>query len=693
MRAFEFLAEQRVIRLPLTEGGNLQLPGGHEAQQIDLKVTNRAIIVPILNQVLNAINSDFAKKYKKPLWSPELLQSGEFLSGSSLHFFNVKGIPDEQFVVKKPKVGDIDTQVDKEHEANLEDYLNSVQGQVVGPSKFLGFKRGNEQFSSLWELTDVPIKVQIDLEFVDYAEGKPTSWSQFSHSSSWDDLQAGIKGVFHKYLMRAFTTNTLRQRYIMTKTGKIQAKPIVSTDVAFAVSSGKGGGMRQKYAPALDPDTGKQIEKDGIPVFKEIKPEDSTYVSDIGGMFEMIFGQPPKDAAEEKMLWSFTGGVQLAKKLLSPEAKQKLATGFVMTLFGPAAQGLYRGDPERDKAEKLVALNTMLDQLGLADAEGIRSKAEADAEGYYSKYKAEGIQEDDATVQATTRQGIPHLQKMGDLEFIQFARNIKDKLKGRLNDINMSLKIDGLGARFGKDANGRPFFESSRSGPIFTGGVFSKHAQSKGFTGVKLERAKQYDDLFDAITNSNFIAKLPNDTKVVCEILYNPMAEITDAGLKFVTVNYDRKALGSLMSIVPFHAEVASTGQDHPKSDAIVSFLMKQSTPEVKFIDPSLQQSGEIDVNAIIDPVLSLNDTTLAILSSRLKVDKTEKDRVKAVIQAVKDEMANFIINHPSVIGKDKLGKDIEGLVVKPGQSQPFKVTTPDFKSAMSAKMAARKTA
>lgn len=694
MRAFEFLVETKkhLSGLPLTEGGNLTLPGGEEAEQIDLKVTDRKIIVPILNQVLGAINSDFAKRYKTPLWSPELLQSGEFLSGSSLHFFNVKGIDDETFVAKKPKVGDIDTQVDKQQEANLEEYLNSIQGKIVGPSKFLGYKRGNEQFSSLWELTDVPIKVQIDLEFVDYAEGKPTPWSQFSHSSSWDDLSAGIKGVFHKYLMRAFTTNTLRQRYIMTKTGKIQAKPVTSTDVAFAVASGKGGGMRQKYEPVIDPDTGKQLEKEGLPVFKEIKPEDSTYVSDIGGMFEIIFGRPPKDAAEEKLLWSFTGGLQLAEKNLSNEGKTKLANGFIMTLFGPTGQGLYRNDPARDKAEKMVALDTLLKTLNLPDEKGIRAKAEADAEAYYAKkYKvSESITEDDAEVQATTRQNMVHLQKMGDLEFIEFAREIKDKMQGKLNDINMSLKIDGLGARFGKDANGRPFFESSRSGPIFTGGVFSKHAESKGFTGEKLERAKHYDDLFDAITKSGFMAKLPNDTKVVCEILYNPMAEITDLGLKFVTVSYDRKALGSLMSIVPFHAEVASTGQDHPKSDAIVQMLLKQSTPEVRFIDPSLEQSGEIDVNAIIDPVLSLNDKTLAVLSSRLKVDREEKLQVKAVIQAVKDEMADFIIKHPSIVGKDKLGKDIEGLVVKPGQGRPFKVTTPDFKSALSAKMAAR---
>jgi hypothetical protein len=37
------------------------------------------------------------------------------------------------------------------------------------------------------------------------------------------------------------------------------------------------------------------------------------------------------------------------------------------------------------------------------------------------------------------------------------------------------------------------------------------------------------------------------------------------------------------------------------------------------------------------------------------------------------------------------MGKDIEGIVVKPKNFNSFKVTTPDFKSAMSDKMALRK--
>jgi hypothetical protein len=99
-------------RKRLVEGGNLAIRG-HEAQHLDLKVTNRGYIVPILNNLLASIDAAFAKQFKQPLWNPSLLKSGEFLSGSSLHFFNVQGIPDETFVSKKPTVGDMDTMVNK----------------------------------------------------------------------------------------------------------------------------------------------------------------------------------------------------------------------------------------------------------------------------------------------------------------------------------------------------------------------------------------------------------------------------------------------------------------------------------------------------------------------------------------------------------------------------------------------------
>lgn len=686
MRAREFLNEalKNLNAKMLLEGGNLRLPSGDEAGQIDLKVHDRKFIVPVLNNLLYSINNAYQASAGSPLWLPELLKSRKFLSGSSLHFFDTN-ISDEEFVRVKPLVGDIDTQVDRESVESLTNWLNSIKGKTIGPAKFLGFEQGNEQYSSLWQFTNPPIKVQIDLEFVEYEKGEPTSWSQFSHSSSWDDLSAGIKGVFHKYLMRAFTTNTLRQRYIMTKTGKIQAKPVTSTDIAFAVSSGKGGGMRQKYEPVLD-QSGEQMTKDGIPVFKEIPTDQSTYVNDLESMFEMIFGKTPR-GDDAKKLWSFTGGVSLANKYLEDDAKEKLANGFILTLFGPAAQGLYRGNPERDKREKQIALDYLMNNLGISDS--LSREAEQAADNYYSKYKSESLNEQD--VVPTKRQGIVHLQKMNDLEFIQFAKSLKNELNGKLANVQLNLKVDGLGARFGKDANGRPFFESSHSGPIFQGGMFSRHAEERGFTGEKLERARHYDNIYHTVVNSQFVEDLPLDTKVVCEIMYNPLAEVTETGIKFVTVTYDRRALGKLMSIIPFETLVASTGEPHPKSEKIIDMLLKHSTSTVKFIDSKLIQEDEIDVNAVIDPIMSINDRMLAVLQSRKAADKEEKLQIRAFLQTVKDELADYLLTHPNILGRERMGKDIEGIVVKPKNFTTFKVTTPDFKSAMADKMAARK--
>jgi hypothetical protein len=688
MRAKEFLREavkQFETRRLLQEGGNLRLPSGDEAGQIDLKVHERKYIVPILNNLLYNINNSFIKATGTSLWQEELLKNRKFLSGSSLHFFDTD-IPDEEFVRVKPLVGDIDTQVNRDLKDQITNWLDSVKDKAVGPAILLGYELGNEQYSSLWQFSEPPIKIQIDLEFVEFDKSGPTSWSQFSHSSSWDDLGQGIKGVFHKYLMRAFTTNTLKQRYIMTKTGKIQAKPVTSTDIAFAVSSGQGGGMRQKYEPVIDPNTNDVMTKDGIPVFKEIPADQSEYVNDIDQMFEMIFGKPARNN-DAKKLWSFVGGVDLANRYLDELAKEKLAKGFILTLYGPAAQGLYRGKPERDKAEKQIALDYLMNNLGISA--DISKEAEQASGNYYAKYKIESLQEQD--VVPTKRQGIMHLQKMNDIEFVQFVRSLKTELQGKLTDVQMNLKVDGLGARFGKDTNGRPFFESSHSGPIFQGGMFSRHAESRGFTGEKLERARHYDNIFHTVVNSSFVEALPEDSKVVCEIMYNPLAEVTETGIKFVTVTYDRRALGKLMTIVPFEVIKSSTGEPHPASEKIIDMLLKQSTSTIKFIDSKLIQDNEIDVNAVIDPILSINDRMLAVLQSRKSADKEEKLQIRAFLQTVKDELADYLLSHPGIIGKDRMGKDIEGIVVKPKNFNSFKVTTPDFKSAMADKMTLRK--
>lgn len=282
---------------------------------------------------------------------------------------------------------------------------------------------------------------------------------------------------------------------------------------------------------------------------------------------------------------------------------------------------------------------------------------------------------------ATKRQNMLHLQKMKDEEFIEFVRSVKTEMNGKLANVKVSLKLDGGGGRFGKDADGRPFFEGSRTGPIFEPKAFSTHAKSKGYEGEMLMRAGHYDDMFDVITKSAFIKSLPNNTKVICELMYNPMAEISDDGVKFVTIKYDKSKLGKTLTIVPFKVVVASTGHEHAQSDKILKDLFALSTDDIKFIDPNLKTSGQIDISAFVDPVLSLNQHSLAILKSRKADDKAAKENIKALIQRVKDSLAEYILKHENILDKFKLGPDIEGLVLNIN-GQDVKVTTAEFKAS-----------
>ena len=662
----------------LIEGGNVRI-GDVGAERIDLKKIPRNQITPIIDKLLHSVDAAYRQKYKAPLWDPELLKSKEFLSGSAFHFLNV-AIPDEKFVKVKPSVGDIDTMVDKNKKDQIEKFLDSISGKQIGPAKCVGYKPSIGQFITLWEFSDPPVRVQIDLELSEFDGKSPSEWAKFSHSSSWDDLEAGVKGVFHKYLLRAFTTNTLKDRYVQLKT---KLKKVRSTDVAFSV----GLGMREKYKPVIDPDTGDIKQVDGLPVYTEIPTTQSNYVTNVDGMFELVFGHKP-DPQEKTQFGSFTGGLQLINKYFNDNQKRAVLDGFVNTLYGPGAQALYRGDPDTDKKEKEIALNTMLKTLGVkpntAELNSLRNT-------FYANYRPEEEPlGEDEEVKASPRQAIQHLEQMKDLEFINFIKNLKTNLKGKLDNVKMTLKVDGLGARFGKDQNGRPYFESSGSGPIFTAGTFTSYAKKHGFEGRRLNRAEKYDEIFNLVIHSKFMQQLPKDTKVVCEILYNPLADEVEGGLRFATVAYDKKALGKVMTIVPFYVEVASTGEKYPESEQIKDMLVNIGEENgIKFVDDRLLPDASVNVTGEIDPLLTMvNDQFIAKLTSRSKSDVEEKQQLKALIQTVKDSLANYLLTHPGIAGKDNLGKDIEGIILHRDKESPLKITTPKFKQDFAAKKA-----
>ena len=281
-------------------------------------------------------------------------------------------------------------------------------------------------------------------------------------------------------------------------------------------------------------------------------------------------------------------------------------------------------------------------------------------------------------VTSTKRKTMVHLQDMKPAEFIELAKNIKHQLKGKLKGLPVALKVDGLGARFGVTKSGVKFFEGSRTGPIFTPKAFSSFAAGRGEQDpVKLERASHYDDIYDHLMKSKVLNHLPDDTKVVCEIFYNPMGDVEEDGITFVTVKYDKTKLGKLMTIVPHAVLVASSGEPHPESAAIIKKLLSQSTNDIKIITADLRM-GTIDVSGIIDPIDSINPE---IAKSLKHADKQAKANALAVIQGIKNQLAEYILDHPAIAGKGMLGPEIEGLVLTLNNTN-YKITTQKFKDS-----------
>lgn len=687
----------------IAEGGNLVI-GDAQADRIDS--AKRSQVVPVLQKFIQSLNIAYAQQHDGPIWNDDVIASGQHLAGSSFHFFNRPEITDEIFAGVKSTVGDIDIKVDKNKDQDIRDWLKSLpQGAVIGPAKFVGMDgKDSEQVLTLWQfpsivLTDEgnkqkPITIQIDLEMKEYQDGKPTDWAGFSTSSSWEDLEQGIKGVFHKFLIQSLSVLTKRD-FVLQKYRKVRGKDeyqpggrqqVSDTTVSFAIKSKEGGGLRLKYSPVVD-DNGEPETEDGLPVYK--KRPTTNYQKDLVEIFyQLLDGNISRDQLEQqkKDFWSFIGVANLIKNSLSAEDKASTVSAFADKLFAKGAQGLYKNDPEKDRKEKTVAMRKLIDIL-----ETKPDNLESLISDYYAAYKTESIQEAVAT---SKRKGVVHLEKMKDLDFLQFVEEIQDQQGSSfdLANVKMTVKIDGLGGRFGKDANGEPFFESSRSGPIKTAGAFSKHMQDQGTDDPeKLARAEKYDSLFEEIMDliSDVDRELGDDflnnTKVHCEILYTPMATETAEGkLKYVSVEYDKLPDQVQLAVVPLFVEQADTGSDHPRNDEIKQQLNQLGRMnDAMFIDNTVLQKGKLDVTHILQPLDNIQELKSVVQSRKRKgTEADRKQEVKAVLGAMKQQIAQEVIENPNIVGKYTLGDDYEGIILYTNNG-PVKVTSPKFRELM----------
>jgi hypothetical protein len=509
--------------------------------------------------------------------------------------------------------------------------------------------------------------------------------------------------------MRALTANSSTEKYVarqLKKGVKISDEPVIDNDLSFAVSSKQGGGMRTKYVPYNDPATGKPMIKNGIPVMLQVASGDSEYIQDLGQQYQMLFGQPGNEA-DQKLMWSFLGIIQLANKYLRADQRNSVATAFEEMLFGKGAQGLYKGDPKRDQQEKMVALSTMVKQLKGIDGNTVINNAKQDAQTYYSTYKgtdesislSEAIVEadDEAPVKAQLRKGMPHLRDLKPADLLDLIDEIHDGNGNfKLQNIPLNVKVDGFGGRFGKDKSGKPFMGTSNTPPRYEAG-FVKYHQQKGTTDPDiLGRAQLFDDLFEEMMQAIKMvdSKLGKDflinKQVTCEVLFLPFATETPEGkLKFVGIHYDKLPDGVQLALVPFRVVDAESGEDLPDIGKVIKELTSIGREgSVMFINNSLTQNDALDVTAIVPPLENIEQIKSMLASGKL----AQKREAKEILAPVAIALEKAIIEDPNIIGKDMLGKDYEGIVLNT-RLGPVKVTSQEQRKVIADKLAAKKSA
>ena len=703
----------------VVEGGNVSsqspgwqgIPGDHKAEEIDLKLHDRDYMVDQIRELLKAQNESFAATYGRVIWDPKILDSNQMFSGSSLTFFDVKGVSTQDFLnkLKKTKVGDIDTQVDQDIGDELTAWLKSVVGKQIGNGTFVGF---NSSLSALWQLQDPPVKIQVDYELGPYqaAQGKeparPTEWFAYSHSSDLADMEQGIKGVFHKYINRALTHAQESTKYVarvLKKGVKINPEPTTDSDYSFAVAGGQGGGLSLKYKPYIDPETGQPMEQDGIPVMQLLDPAQRDYIQNLDQQFQHFYGRK-RTAKDIKLQNSFVGTVQLMNSALSSEQNESVARAFLNILFSPQAQMITAGDPIRDRDTKFAAIDWMIEHLKLPDAKNLRQEAVQMAIEYEAKFNekqkakapvAESINE--AEVKSQLRKGMPHLHDLKPADFLDLLDELHDGNGNfKLQNIPLNVKVDGFGGRFGKNAEGKPFMGTSRTEPRYTAGFLDYH-QKKGTQDPEiLGRAKKFDDLFNEMMNAVQLvdSKLGTDflinKQVTCEVLFLPFAIPQDDGrLKYVGIAYDELPKGVQLALVPFRVVDATTGEDLPDADSIVKELTGLGQQgSVMFIDNSLTQNEALDVTAIVPPLENIEALKKIVSDTAGKRDRASLElrrEVETELLPIKERLEAAIIKDPNIVGKDMLGQDYEGIVIN-SRLGPIKVTSQEQRNVIQAK-------
>lgn len=431
------------------------------ADEIDLesgRITRQQLKSDVI-EMLKVLDQEFKADHGEPLWDAsqrdDILGSGFAFNGSSEHLFAPpEVISDEKFIKFKPTVGDIDLIVPDKHMKGLFRTLNRLEDrQLTSKIAYVGHNKKNpveDQYNALFAYTWDPEApegkgdtfFQIDFEGLEFEGGRPTAWAKFSHSSSWRDIEAGVKGLAHKMLCMSIASvvspppinarvatdtasaenprisMTARKNYVPPAQEEIEsmiqaradeimalnpktspaaaqksASAAVNAEVKAAAKRPKGlGAMRSIDLASGYADRYMKLDwkYNGDEVYKYLKRSERTNVTrNIQEIFTGLFGSnPPPNENDLKNFESFLGTLDIMKERMSPPEIVKVYEGMVFRLFGDSAQKISATDKTKDMKVKDRILEVF--RQVLPETESSTLNVEELRSNFYAKYKVRG---------------------------------------------------------------------------------------------------------------------------------------------------------------------------------------------------------------------------------------------------------------------------------------------------------------
>lgn len=313
------------------------------AEQIPLARIGRTNFTESVKDILYSINKAIS------CWNYNNIESGEIFNGSSQYVFSPEYNDDEIEYVKK-SIGDVDIMIDKSCRDELLKFFDS---QTSPDFKGYIYNESLDQIHSVFEIHGV--NCQIDFEFTKFIQGAPSEFARFSHSSSFEDAEYGIKAVFHKLLIGAVTYTTAKNILIADEyTGNFIIPDKIPKFAVFSVVNG----FKINYVPMYDKVNKRYVTHHGLQVFTKNK---SPYSTNVRRFYKYLFNINTLENYD--LFWSFIGVCELIKQNFPRDKVNGIYNKFSdMLCYHKVSK-----NPEEDRKLKYNAYKAFIDILGFED--------------------------------------------------------------------------------------------------------------------------------------------------------------------------------------------------------------------------------------------------------------------------------------------------------------------------------------